>query len=112
LTSNGLADSITGMNFRQALGSIVRERRQANGLQLRELASLAYISYSYLSEVERGLNEPSSSVIDSIANGLGLEPYELILETGYRMATGDLEAVSYPRQLEWLNQYQLSGAIR
>jgi transcriptional regulator with XRE-family HTH domain len=97
---------MTGMNFRQALGSVVRERRQADGLQLRELANSAHISYSFLSEVERGLKEASSVVIDGIANGLSIEPYELILEAGYRMATGDLEAVSNPRQLDWLNQYQ------
>jgi len=91
------------MQFRYALGSIVRERRLANGLQLRELASLSHISYSFLSEVERGVKEASSSVIDGIANGLGIEPYDLILETGYRMATGDeLDT----RQLDWVNQYQ------
>lgn len=102
MTTNGRADTITGMNFREALGEVIRERRLANGVQLRELASSCPMSYSFLSEVERGVKEASSSVIDGIANGLGLAPYELILEAGYRMATG---SVLDTRQLEWQNQY-------
>jgi transcriptional regulator with XRE-family HTH domain len=112
LTANGLQNAglpykLTGggngLQFREALGEVIRERRLADGLQLRELASSAHISYSFLSEVERGLKEASSGVIDGIANGLRLEPYELILEAGYRMATG---SVIDARHLEWQNQYQ------
>lgn len=93
------------MLFRDALGEVIRERRLANGLQLRELAENATMSYSFLSEVERGVKEASSGVLDAIANGLGMETYELILEAGYRMATGEVEKTFQPRQLEWHNQY-------
>lgn len=93
------------MLFREAIGEVIRERRLANGLQLRELASSCPMSYSFLSEVERGVKEASSAVLDGIANGLGMETYELILEAGYRMATGEVEATFHPRQLEWQNQY-------
>lgn len=74
------------MEFRQALGEVIRTERQANGLQLRELASRAFISYSFLSEVERGIKEASSEVLDSIATGMRMKTYELILKTGYLMA--------------------------
>lgn len=94
------------MLFREALGEVIRERRLANGVQLRELAESAFMSYSFLSEVERGIKEASSGVLDGIANGLRMETYELILEAGYRMATGEVATNFDPRQLEWQNQYQ------
>jgi len=85
------------MNFRQALGEVVKEQRLAKGLTLRSLSSNGYISLGYLSEVERGQNEVSSSVIENIANGLGVDSYELIIKAGYRMA--DLEIPETPESL-------------
>lgn len=98
------------MRFRQALGEVVREQRLADGLQLRDVSERGHLSHSYLSEIERGLNEPSSTVIDSIANGLGVEPYHLIIEAGYRMAEQTVEVPDTPETLfernpRWASQY-------
>jgi transcriptional regulator with XRE-family HTH domain len=102
---------MTGMDFRRALGEVVREQRLANGLQLRDLAERGFLSYSFLSEVERGLKEASSIMIDRIADGLGVKPYDLIIEAGYRMAGDDLAQVPdtpeslFEKDSIWESQY-------
>lgn len=97
-------------NFREVFGELVREQRQANGLQLRELAEKALMSYSYLSEVERGVKECHSATMECIATGLGVELYDLIIETGYRMAGDSVVVPNTPEILfvrndKWHSQY-------
>ena len=53
------------MKFREALGEVVREQRLANGLHLRDVSDKGHLSYSFLSEVERGLKECSSDLKES-----------------------------------------------
>ena len=77
---------MTGMNFRQALGTVIREQRLAKEMSLRAVSGKGFVSLGHLSEVERGQNEVSSDCLEAIANGLGVEAYELIIEAGYRMA--------------------------
>lgn len=101
---------MTGMKFKQAIGEVIREQRQANGLQLRDLSQRGFVSYSYLSEVERGLKDCSSDSLQSIANGLGVELYDLIIEAGYRMAGDTIKVPDTPENLfvrngDWLRQY-------
>jgi transcriptional regulator with XRE-family HTH domain len=62
-----------------ALGAIIRARRSAAGLSLRDLADRTSISNAYLSQIERGLHEPSLSVLRAVADALGL-PLALLLE--------------------------------
>ena len=85
------------MNFRQALGEVVREQRLAQGRTMRSITDEGFIALGYLSEVERGQKDASSEIIDSIANGLGVETYELIIKAGYKMA--DLEIPETPESL-------------
>jgi transcriptional regulator with XRE-family HTH domain len=80
------ACSMTGMNFRQAIGEVIREQRQALGKSLREVSRDGFVSIGHLSDVERGCKEPSSDCLDAIANGLGINTYDLIIEAGYRMS--------------------------
>ena len=42
------------MLYRDALGVVLKELRTEQGLILREVANKSYISYGYLSEIERG----------------------------------------------------------
>jgi transcriptional regulator with XRE-family HTH domain len=98
------------MNFRSVFGEVVREQRQAQDLQLRDLAEKSFLSYSYLSELERGLKECSSSTMECIANGLGVKLYDLIIETGYRLAGNDIVVPDTPETLfvrdsKWYDQY-------
>ena len=99
------------MRFREALGEVVREQRHANGLQLRDVSERGHLSHSFLSEVERGLKECSSDYLNAIANGLGVNTCDLIIEAGYRMAGDGRTAVPdtpeslFIRNLEWQSQY-------
>jgi transcriptional regulator with XRE-family HTH domain len=54
----------------QTLGALLRAERVAKGLSLRELSARTSVSNAYLSELERGLHEPSLTVLRSIASAL------------------------------------------
>ena len=60
-----------------ALGRFIREQRQLARLSLREVARMSSISNAYLSQVERGLHEPSLRVLRSVAEALELPVEEL-----------------------------------
>ncbi len=66
----------------QALGSFIRSQRQLADLSLREMGDLAKISNAYLSQVERGLHQPSVRVLRSIATALGVSPDVLLAQAG------------------------------
>jgi len=55
----------------EALGALLRARRVSAELSLRELSARTNVSNAYLSELERGLHEPSLRVLRSIASALG-----------------------------------------
>jgi len=56
--------------WRDALGRELRDLRAARRQTLVETAELAGISPQYLSEIERGLKEPSSEMISAVAGAL------------------------------------------
>jgi len=66
----------------EAFGSFVRTQRQLAKLSLRELAELATVSNPYLSQIERGLHEPSIRVIRAIANALDISTETLLAQVG------------------------------
>jgi transcriptional regulator with XRE-family HTH domain len=70
-----------------ALGAFIREQRQRAEMSLRELADKADISNPYLSQIERGLHEPSVRVLTSIADALNLSADTLLRSAG--MISGD-----------------------
>jgi len=61
-----------------ALGAVIRAQRTVAELSLRDLAALADVSNAYLSQIERGLHEPSLKVLKSIADALQV-PLEAML---------------------------------
>jgi transcriptional regulator with XRE-family HTH domain len=63
----------------EALGEFIRTQRKLAKLSLRELAHLSDLSNAYLSQVERGLHEPSIRVVKSLAAAFHL-PAEVLLE--------------------------------
>lgn len=65
-----------------ALGSFIRTQRQLADLSLREMGDLAKISNAYLSQVERGLHQPSVRVLRSIAAALGVPADVLLAQAG------------------------------
>ncbi len=74
---------MTGLDsHRRALGAFIRSQRQLADLSLRQVAALADISNPYLSQVERGLHEPSMRVLRSIAQALDLSAETLLEQAG------------------------------
>src|SRR5437588_10235104 len=65
------------------LGEFIRTQREITRLSLRQLANLAHISNPYLSQVERGLFEPSAAILKAIAKALGIAPEKLYTAAGW-----------------------------
>jgi XRE family transcriptional regulator, regulator of sulfur utilization len=63
----------TARNERRILGGAVRRIREAKGIKLDQLATLAEVHFAYLSNIERGKKPPSVEVMCRIANGLGVD---------------------------------------
>jgi transcriptional regulator with XRE-family HTH domain len=53
-----------------SLGEIIRRQRELNAFSMRQFARMVGISNPYLSQIERGLREPSEKVVDAIAESL------------------------------------------
>ena len=54
------------------VAEILRTQRKLARLSLRHLANMTHVSDSYLSQVERGLYEPSPEVLKAIAHALNV----------------------------------------
>ena len=65
-----------------ALGAFIRAQRQLANLSLRQLAELTHVSNPYLSQLERGLHEPSVRVLQSISRALDLSTESLLRQVG------------------------------
>lgn len=66
----------------QRLGRVIRERRTAAEMSLRELAARTNVSNPYLSQIERGLHEPSVRVLRAIAHALNMSIDALMAQAG------------------------------
>jgi transcriptional regulator with XRE-family HTH domain len=69
-------------NAAEALGEIIRSQRELNELSMRQFAQMAGISNPYLSQIERGLREPSERVLDAIAETLRTSTETLYAQAG------------------------------
>ena len=67
---------------RRQLGAAIRRRRHGRGLTLAALSAGAGVSVSMLSQVERGLLDPSLDSLRNIAEALGTSPFRLLEEEG------------------------------
>lgn len=76
----------------ETLGAFIRAQRQLANLSLRQMADLAKVSNPYLSQLERGLHEPSVRVLQSIANALDLSAETLFEHAGVAEANGNHNA--------------------
>jgi transcriptional regulator with XRE-family HTH domain len=52
------------------LGDIIRRQRELQALSMRQFARMVGISNPYLSQIERGLRDPSEQVLQGIADSL------------------------------------------
>lgn len=71
-----------------ALGGFIRAQRQLAKLSLREMASMTSVSNAYLSQIERGLHQPSLKVLRSIADALDLSTEQMLSQAGWMRSAG------------------------
>jgi transcriptional regulator with XRE-family HTH domain len=77
-----MTSDASGRRQLQALGELIRAQRQQAELTLRELAARTNVSNPYLSQIERGLHEPSVRVLKAIAGALNLSAESLLQQAG------------------------------
>src|SRR5437879_6884727 len=66
----------------ESLGAFIRSQRRLANLSLRDMAELTHVSNPYLSQIERGLHEPSVRVLKSIAKALNVSAETLLAQAG------------------------------
>ncbi len=66
----------------EALGAFIRTRRKSADLTLRQLAEKTRLSNPYLSQIERGLHQPSVRVIRLISDALNISAETLLIQAG------------------------------
>jgi transcriptional regulator with XRE-family HTH domain len=64
------------------VGRYIREQRRQAELSLRKLASQAGVSNPYLSQIERGLRQPSARILKDIAKALRISAETLYVRAG------------------------------
>ena len=81
------------------LGEVVRQRRHALGLTLKDVSAASGLSHPFLSKIERGLARPSMRSLTALAEALGTSaPKLLVSDTDTSVprangATGSVELV-------------------
>jgi transcriptional regulator with XRE-family HTH domain len=90
----------------EALGAFIRNQRKLAHLSLRQLAELTTLSNPYLSQVERGLHQPSVRVLKLISEALDVST-ETLLEQAGLLTAQDGEAKDAAAAAE-----QVEAAIR
>ena len=64
--------------YHEAIGRTIKTVRTAQGIERRDLADRAGISYPYLAQIENGARKPSADVLLAIATALGMRPHDLL----------------------------------
>jgi transcriptional regulator with XRE-family HTH domain len=72
------------------LGDVIRRQRELQHLSLREMARLSGVSNPYLSQIERGLRDPSEDIVEGIAAALDVTAQALFEAAGVTL--GDEES--------------------
>jgi transcriptional regulator with XRE-family HTH domain len=86
----------------QALGDFIRNKRKLANLSLRQLAERTKLSNPYLSQIERGLHQPSVRVIRLISDALNVSTETLLAHAGvlHRDTAGEARPEPAPRDTE------------
>jgi transcriptional regulator with XRE-family HTH domain len=86
----------------QALGAFIRDKRKMANLSLRQLAERTKLSNPYLSQIERGLHQPSVRVIRLISDALNVSAETLLAQAGvlHKDGAGDAKPEASPPDIE------------
>lgn len=75
------------------LGELIRRQRELSEFSMRQFARMVGISNPYLSQIERGLREPSERVLEAIADSLQVSADTLYEQAGLDDASPETPAV-------------------
>lgn len=67
---------------RSAMGAFIRSQREMANMSLRQLAQATQVSNAYLSQIERGLHDPTVRVLLQIGQALHLSLEDMISKGG------------------------------
>ncbi|RZS77555.1 helix-turn-helix protein [Motilibacter rhizosphaerae] len=73
--------------WRVAVGRQLRDERRRRGERITDVAERAGLSPQYLSELERGLKDPSSEMLAAVSGALELSVHELTRSAGQHLAS-------------------------
>ena len=78
------------MLLRDVIGEEIRRSRIEKEKTLRDVASQACMSLGYLSEIERGLKEPSSEILNAICGSLKISLSDILTASAFEFAREEL----------------------
>lgn len=91
---SGVDDAVAAV---ETIGTFIRNQREHAQVSLRQLARSAGVSNPYLSQIERGLRNPSAEILAQIATGLRISAEVLYVRAGIleaRAASPVLDALA------------------
>ena len=93
----------TGSDDDNEVGDYIREQRQRANLSLRRLAERAGVSNPYLSQIERGIRNPSAEILKRLSRALEISAETLYTRAGLiedgPAAPSVIEAIESDRNL-------------
>jgi transcriptional regulator with XRE-family HTH domain len=86
----------------ESLGEFIRSQRKLARLSLRQLAEMTTLSNPYLSQIERGLHQPSVRVLKLLSEALNVSAETLLEQAGLLEGQPDAdgEAGAHPDQVK------------
>ena len=101
----------------RAFGEFVRAQRRLAQVSQRNLARMAGVSDSYLSQLERGNYRPSPQVVKALAQAFGLAPKQLYMMLGFIDEDGEgrpsvEQAILLDERLDQPQKESLLGVYR
>ena len=93
----------------QSLGAFIRTQRQQAQMSLRDLAEKTNVSNPYLSQIERGLHEPSMRVLKAISDALNVSIETLLARAG--LASDSAGESPEPRPIDTVAAIQADPAL-
>lgn len=76
--------------WREMIGEQLRAERIDRDERIADVAARAGVAPQYLSELERGLKDPSSEVLSAVSGALGLSVLDLMRRAGRRLTPAPL----------------------
>lgn len=91
--------SATGGSVSTVFGRVARDRRKALALSQQALADAANINRTFLSQIERGVRQPTITTLFKLADALDVEPAALIEQVEVQLGMAPVEQFAGPRML-------------